>query len=732
MVRRAGFRGWALWLSLWAAGCGFDGSALEERRCLDDLDCAAPWRCLGGFCQEGRPRDDLTGACASDADCDDGVFCDGVEVCDPAHPSADARGCAPGAPPEVDDGLACTVDLCDALKDAVVHIATGDCCASDDDCAALLNPGLCERAACDPDRGACALELAVGAPCDDNISCTINDLCDASGACAGAPDDLRCDNGEACDGAEVCDPASGCAAGEGEDGLACSPACGEEGVCEGGACVAVAQPVAREGGWGEPGCADGVDNDCDGGADGEDADCLRPDALALEAPAQAPAGQPVTVTVRARAQGRAASPEAASLACEAWRLRAALGLEEAGAGEGASWRAVGADGAALAPESPLVQVGARWDARDAQSPRGVRLCGGASLELGPWVMPPLAPAPVRTLVFAVRWGSPPEGGLAPGEVGVLATATVSPAPTSFRPFAALEASGEELSEVMIALRNGGGVNRATLRVGAVSLAGGVQGCVFVDEIKVYEVENPGQTAAFVEASWAQEAGPRAAVEEFERLDAAALAALLSPGEGDEVWLSADARTSGGKGLAWTAQGEAALTFPPLLAPPPGVAAGAPLWLELNLGLPEVDRGEAGPVALEWSPDEGRSWRALGGALPERGLPAWLQGAAAFRIRYNDRAQVPIRAWERAGGGERLRLRWSSPSPGAAAWLDTLRLRHYQDAAASVSTPGPVIERAPGVFEVPLRATAPGLVEISCGWRAPGAAPVVGAARVEFQ
>ncbi|MGB0589717.1 MAG: proprotein convertase P-domain-containing protein [Myxococcota bacterium] len=43
--------------------------------------------------------------CASDADCDDGGMCNGAEVCN-------AGTCAPGTPPNCDDGDGCTVDVC--------------------------------------------------------------------------------------------------------------------------------------------------------------------------------------------------------------------------------------------------------------------------------------------------------------------------------------------------------------------------------------------------------------------------------------------------------------------------------------------------------------------------------------------------------------------------------------------------------------------------------------------
>ncbi len=52
--------------------------------------------------------------CDSDDDCDDGVFCNGLEECV-------AGACAPGAPPSCDDGDACTTDACSAEDDACVN-----------------------------------------------------------------------------------------------------------------------------------------------------------------------------------------------------------------------------------------------------------------------------------------------------------------------------------------------------------------------------------------------------------------------------------------------------------------------------------------------------------------------------------------------------------------------------------------------------------------------------------
>ncbi len=100
--------------------------------------------------------------CATDAECDDGVFCNGAETC-----------------------------------------AAGDCRAGNDPC-----PGQ----ACDEEPQIC-VDCLVDADCDDGVGCTV-DACDVdANACAHTPDDALCDDGLSCDGTETCDPAAGCLAG---------------------------------------------------------------------------------------------------------------------------------------------------------------------------------------------------------------------------------------------------------------------------------------------------------------------------------------------------------------------------------------------------------------------------------------------------------------------------------------------------------------------------------------
>jgi hypothetical protein len=56
------------------------------------------------------------------AQCDDGVFCNGAEVCDPK------LGCAAGPPPSCSDGIACSVDSCNEGKKGCDHAPDDTLC----------------------------------------------------------------------------------------------------------------------------------------------------------------------------------------------------------------------------------------------------------------------------------------------------------------------------------------------------------------------------------------------------------------------------------------------------------------------------------------------------------------------------------------------------------------------------------------------------------------------------
>lgn len=78
------------------------------------------------------------GQCSGDMDCDDGIFCNGAELCAPGDESADARGCTPGNAPCLEGqrcdeaGMECLSNcsvIADADGDGVDAVACGgaDC-----------------------------------------------------------------------------------------------------------------------------------------------------------------------------------------------------------------------------------------------------------------------------------------------------------------------------------------------------------------------------------------------------------------------------------------------------------------------------------------------------------------------------------------------------------------------------------------------------------------------------
>ncbi len=167
-------------------GCGGCTTAAQ---CDDGNRCTAD-TCVSGHC--------LHAALADGVSCEDGLFCDGAEVCR-------AGACAPGVPVVCDDGNACTTDVCDESRRACTHTAVSGCCTADAQCAPsdachtnarctanrctddpVVCPagGECATATCDPRTGCGTTSLPDGTPCDDGNVCTTNDVCTA-GTCAG-------------------------------------------------------------------------------------------------------------------------------------------------------------------------------------------------------------------------------------------------------------------------------------------------------------------------------------------------------------------------------------------------------------------------------------------------------------------------------------------------------------------------------------------------------------------
>ncbi len=179
-----------------------------------------------GSCTTGSydDADDLVFAVASaapgctvDADCDNGLYCDGAETCN-------AGSCQAGALP-CDDGVNCTVDSCDEANDT--------CSSAPDD--SICDNGLyCDgNETCDAVAG-CQAGTAV--VCDDGVGCTIDSCDEGNDACSFVTDDSYCDNGAFCDGTESCDSFLGCLASSGNP-CAAGETCDEIGDLCVGSCA---------------------------------------------------------------------------------------------------------------------------------------------------------------------------------------------------------------------------------------------------------------------------------------------------------------------------------------------------------------------------------------------------------------------------------------------------------------------------------------------------------------
>jgi len=160
------------------------GSATD---CDDAVDCTVD------ACNETTNQCDNT---PDHVSCDNGIFCDGMEVCDLA------LDCQAGPAETCDDGIGCTVDLCNVTTDACEH--------SPDD--AACDNGLY----CDGDETCDALlgcQAGVSVDCDDDISCTVDSCNEALDACDNTPNNAACDDGLFCNGFETCSDIDGCLAG---------------------------------------------------------------------------------------------------------------------------------------------------------------------------------------------------------------------------------------------------------------------------------------------------------------------------------------------------------------------------------------------------------------------------------------------------------------------------------------------------------------------------------------
>jgi hypothetical protein len=202
--------------------------------CDDALFCNGAETCVADVCIVGTPPcddgvsctadscDEGTDSCSNpptDALCDDGLFCTGVETCDAV------LDCQPGTAVDCDDGVSCTADACN--EDA-------DVCDNTPDAAPCQNGLFCDGLeVCDP-----VLDCQPGTAidCDDGVSCTVDTCDEALDVCDNVADDALCDDSLYCNGAETCDAELDCQTGPDP----CTPFACDDGIDD---CVGT--PVAQ-------------------------------------------------------------------------------------------------------------------------------------------------------------------------------------------------------------------------------------------------------------------------------------------------------------------------------------------------------------------------------------------------------------------------------------------------------------------------------------------------------
>ncbi len=229
-----------------------DGASCEDGDKCTSKDACKVGKCVGvdllatGGCDDKNP-------CTND-NCQPGAGCINVPTdpnktvfCDDGDPCTEVDKCGAstckGVPRDCKDSDPCTNDKCDPkatdIKKACLHESyegpcdDGDKCTNGDLCAGGTCAGTtvvcndknpCTIDICDSLKGCQYKFAAGGSPCDDGLSCTVNDYCDA-GKCIAAKDECKpCESDSYCkqfDDNDVCNGVVKCVDG-GTKGKVCA------------------------------------------------------------------------------------------------------------------------------------------------------------------------------------------------------------------------------------------------------------------------------------------------------------------------------------------------------------------------------------------------------------------------------------------------------------------------------------------------------------------------------
>lgn len=219
-----------------------------------------------------------TSACSVNADCDDGLYCNGAETCSSGACQAGVLPCGGGACDEAGDvctsvcgdgtcdvGETCTTCPADCPSFPLSGSACGnglceagdgeDCVSCPSDCAGVQGGNPSNRFCCgfggdNPVGCADSACTSGGSSCTETPQGSSSSTCCGDLVCEGPEDGFNC--------ALDCGPPASCGDGScdgGEDSCSCAFDCGAAPGTEAGS------------------CSDGVDNDCDLDIDCADADC---------------------------------------------------------------------------------------------------------------------------------------------------------------------------------------------------------------------------------------------------------------------------------------------------------------------------------------------------------------------------------------------------------------------------------------------------------------------------
>ena len=216
--------------------------------CSNKADCAAfedachVGNCVNGMCEKAAANDG--------AACDDGLYCTDNDACQ-------SGSCVGGTQKFCPSPDSCHVGACDEATKACGSAPGNDGASCDDgdpctysgtcsngscskgpavDCSAFN--GTCSNGVCDPVLGCVAKPKNDGAPCDDSLFCTVNDVCMA-GACQGVPNTCSNPVDAACMVGSCNEAQKSCVAVPGNDGNPCDDGnpCTVSEMCGAGKCT---------------------------------------------------------------------------------------------------------------------------------------------------------------------------------------------------------------------------------------------------------------------------------------------------------------------------------------------------------------------------------------------------------------------------------------------------------------------------------------------------------------